>query len=68
MTDHSGPEITARLTDGPLSGTTTEVFPIEGRPPKTIDLDRPGGARVRYCLSDWEQSGHTARYSFLYEV
>jgi hypothetical protein len=23
---------------------------------------------VRYCLADWEQSGHSATYGFLYEV
>jgi hypothetical protein len=68
MTDDRGPQIMARLTDGPLSGTLAEVLAVEGRPPKTIDLDQPGGTRVRYVLSDWEQSGHSARYSFLYEL
>jgi hypothetical protein len=60
--------ITARLRDGPLSGTATDVPAVEGRPPKTIDLDGPGDATSRYCLAGWEQSGHTADYTFLYEV
>lgn len=67
-TSSGGPAITAVLADGPLSGTTTTVDAVEGRPPKTIDLDLPGDARARYCLSEWEQSGHKADYSFLYEV
>jgi hypothetical protein len=68
MTDDGGPMITAVLQDGPLSGTTTEVPAVEGRPPKTIDIERPGNANVRYCLDIWDQSGHSAVYSFLYEV
>jgi hypothetical protein len=59
--------IAAVLADGPLAGTTTQVEAVEGRPPKTVDLDS-GDGRVRYVLGDWEQAGHTARYSFLYEV
>jgi hypothetical protein len=68
MTDDGGPMITAVLQDGPLSGTTTEVPAVEGRPPKTIDVDRPGEASARYCLAGWDQSGHSAVYSFLYEI
>jgi hypothetical protein len=60
--------IEARLVDGPLSGTTTDVAAVEGRPPKTIDVDGPDGGRSRYCLAEWEQSGHSAVYSFLYAV
>jgi hypothetical protein len=60
--------ITAVLEDGPLSGTTTEVPAVEGRPPKTIDVDREGQMSARYCLDGWDQSGHSASYSFLYEV
>jgi hypothetical protein len=63
-----GPMISAKLTDGPLSGTSTQVHAVEGRPPKTIDVDGPGGERHRYCLAEWEQSGHSAIYTFLYEV
>jgi hypothetical protein len=37
-------------------------------PPKTIDVDGPGNTRSRHCLSDWEQWGHAALYSVLYEV
>jgi hypothetical protein len=68
MSDPGAPLIKARLLDGPLSGTTTEVAAVEGRPPKTIDVDGPGDGRSRYCLAEWEQSGHSAAYSFLYEV
>ncbi len=57
----------AKFTDGPLSGSTREVTAVEGRPPKTIDIDS-GGHRLRYCLAEWEQSGHSAIYGFLYEV
>jgi hypothetical protein len=53
--------------DGPLSGATRSVVAIEGRPPKTIDVDFREGS-LRYCLAEWEQSGHTATYGFLYEV
>lgn len=68
MLSDGGPMITAMLADGPMSGTTSEVAAVEGRPPKTLDVDGPGGMRSRYCLSGWEQSGHSAVYSFLYEV
>jgi hypothetical protein len=60
--------ITAMLDDGPMSGTTTNVAAVEGRPPKTIDVDGAGDTRSRYCLSEWEQTGDSAVYSFLYEV
>jgi hypothetical protein len=63
-----GPTIKAMLADGPMSGTTIDVAAVEGRPPKTIDVECPGDGRSRYCLSDWVQSGHSAVYSFLYEV
>jgi hypothetical protein len=67
---HAGADdlITAQLIDGPLAGGSEQVAPIEGRPPKTIDVTAPGDARLRYCLAEWTQQGHTATYSFLYEV
>lgn len=68
MPNPGEPMITAVLTDGPLSGTSTDVAVVEGRPPKTIDVAGPGETRSRYVLSEWEQSGHSAAYSFLYEV
>jgi hypothetical protein len=68
MADDRGPMITAKLGDGPMSGTTTEVPAVEGRPPKTIDVDAPGDAKCRYCLAEWTQSGHSAVYTFLYEI
>jgi hypothetical protein len=60
--------MTAVLTDGPLKGTTAEIDPVEGRPPKTVDLPCDDGTVARYCLSDWNQSGQSADYSFLYDV
>jgi hypothetical protein len=60
--------INATLNDGPLSGTSTRVPAVEGRPPKTIDVAGPAGSHHRYCLAEWEQSGHSAIYTFLYEV
>jgi hypothetical protein len=68
MLTDGGPMITAMLADGPMSGTTTNVAAVEGRPPRAIDVDGPGDTRSRYCLADWEQTGHSAVYSFLYEV
>ena len=59
----------AQLTDGPLKGKVVEVEPVEGRPPATIDLQKEKDeGTVRYCLSQLDQSGHTAAYSFLYDV
>lgn len=63
-----GPNIAGVLIDGPLTGTTIAVAAVEGRPPKTITVDGPAGARHRYCLAEWEQSGHSAEYTFLYDV
>jgi hypothetical protein len=60
--------VRARLTDGPLKGKPVEVGPVEGRPPKTIDLQDEHGGTLRYCLSEWNQEGMTADYTFLYAV
>ena len=57
----------AKLTDGPLEGGLVEVEPVEGRPPATIDLKNDDNT-VRYCLSELDQSGMTAAYTFLYAV
>lgn len=65
--DRSPGVLVAQLLDGPLAGSTREVRAIEGRPPKTLDIDS-GGRTMRYCLAKWEQSGHTAVYGFLYDV
>lgn len=59
--------LVAHFSDGPLSGSTHEVTPIEGRPPKTVEL-LCGERTARYCLVEWEQSGHTAVYGYLYDV
>ena len=66
--DERGPTIDAELADGPLAGTTIAVAAVEGRPPKTVDVNGPGGTRHRYCLAEWQQSGHSAEYTFLYDV
>ena len=58
----------ALLEGGPLQGTAVEVEPVEGRPPKTIDLPDDKGGTCRYCLAEWAQEGMTATYSFLYDV
>lgn len=58
----------ALLEDGPLQGTTAEIEPVEGRPPKTIDLAEKEGATCRYCLAQWNQKGMTATYTFLYRL
>ena len=63
-----GPTIAAKLIDGPLAGTTVTAAVVEGRPPKTIDVEGPDRAHQRYCLAEWEQSGPSAEYTFLYEV
>ena len=60
--------ITAMLADGPCAGSAREVAVVEGRPPKVIDVDGPGEGTSRYCLAGWKQAGHSAVYSFLYEV
>jgi hypothetical protein len=63
-----GSAITAQLTDGPLKGRTIEAEPVEGRPPKTIDVEEADGGTCRYCLAQWEQAGQFAAYTFLYRV
>ena len=65
---HTGSRITAQLCDGPLVGETVPVDPVEGRPPKTIDLSGGDGNTYRYCLSEWVQRGASAEYEFLYPV
>lgn len=62
-----GPMITAKFSDGPLAGTSAQVAAVAGRPPSTIDAG-PADGRVRYCLESWTQSGHSAVYSYLYEI
>jgi hypothetical protein len=64
-----GPTITAVLKKGPLDGRRIETETVEGRPPKTIDVPGDGDRRTyRYGLSEWEQEGTEADYSFLYGV
>jgi hypothetical protein len=64
----AGRTITAVLEDGPLKGRRLETEPVEGRPPKTIDVPDVDGTTCRYCLAEWMQSGPSAVYTFLYRV
>lgn len=50
-----------------MKGGLVEVDPVEGRPPATIDLQSDDDI-VRYCLSELDQKGMTATYTFLYAV
>jgi 3',5'-cyclic-AMP phosphodiesterase len=63
-----GPTIVALLEGGPLAGRRVEAAVVEGRPPKTIDVDTDDGGTCRYCLAQWEQAGPSAVYTFLYGV
>ena len=65
---HTGRTITAHLCDGPMAGNTMAVDPVEGRPPKTIDVRSSDGTIYRYCLSGWVQRGASSEYAFLYPV
>ena len=60
--------VTAELRDGPLEGRRLEVDPVEGRPPKTVDVEAEDGGTCRYCLAEWTQAGRRADYTFLYRV
>jgi hypothetical protein len=60
--------VQAVLIDGPLQGKPVEVEPVEGRPPTTIDLQDEDDGTLRYCLSELNQDGMTAAYTFLYAV
>jgi hypothetical protein len=63
------PTIVAALEDGPLAGRRIAVEPVEGRPPKTVEVqDAEGGGACRYCLAEWTQAGASAAYTFLYRV
>jgi hypothetical protein len=62
------PTIVAELEDGPLGGRSIDVEPVEGRPPKTVDVPAPDGDTCRYCLAKWTQAGHSAAYTFLYRL
>ena len=67
--DHeSGPTITAKLDDGPMKGRRIETEIVQGRAPSTIDATADDGSTCRYVLADWEQSGPSAAYTFLYRV
>jgi Icc protein len=64
----AGPTIIAVLDGGPLAGRRIEAEVVEGRPPKTIDVDAGDGETFRYCLADWMQAGPSAAYTFLHRV
>ena len=59
--------MTALFEDGPVAGTRMRVAPVEGRPPKTIDVEDDGNT-YRYCLDAWTQQGWNASYTFLYQL
>ena len=63
-----GPTITATLADGPLRGTRIEAQVVQGRPPSTVDVRADDDSTCRYCLTEWTQSGPSAKYTFLYPV
>jgi hypothetical protein len=63
-----GPQIVALLEGGPLAGRRLEADVVEGRPPRTIDVDGDDGTTYRYCLAEWAQAGPSAVYTFLYPV
>jgi hypothetical protein len=67
-THDTDPTIIAVLDDGPLSGREVDAAVVEGRPPKTIDVPGEDGTTCRYCLAEWNQSGPSATYEFLYLV
>jgi hypothetical protein len=60
--------VQALLEDGPLKGKKVEIEAVEGRPPMTVDVPDEKGGVSRYCLGELNQEGHTASYTFLYEV
>ncbi len=63
-----GPTIIALLEGGPLAGRRLEAEVVEGRPPRTIDVEADDGTTCRYCLAEWAQAGPSAVYTFLYPV
>lgn len=66
--ENQAASISASFSDGPLRGSRVAVEPVEGRPPKTVDVPGPDGATYRYCLAEWVQKGSVAEYTFLYAV
>jgi hypothetical protein len=64
----AAPTISAELNDGPLEGRSIEAEVVEGRPPKTVDVAADDGSTCRYCLAQWEQTGRSAAYTFLYRI
>lgn len=56
------------LEGGPLGGRRLEADVVEGRPPKTIDVQADDRSTCRYGLAEWAQAGPSAVYSFLYRV
>ncbi len=63
-----GPTITAALADGPLRGTGIVGQVVLGRPPSTVEVRADDESTCRYCLTEWTQSGPSAKYTFLYPV
>ena len=57
----------ALLKDGPLKGMAVNIEAVEGRPPTTIEVSGETAA-YRYCLTQLNQEGMTAAYTFLYPI
>jgi hypothetical protein len=64
----SAPTIIAALDDGPLRGARIETQLVQGRPPSTVDVQAEDHSTCRYCITEWTQSGPSAKYTFLYRV
>ena len=60
--------IVATLKGGPRAKRRVDAEIVEGRPPKTLDLEADDGGRCRYCLEGLVQGGESAAYEFLYRI
>ena len=63
----AGPTIIAPARGWTSGGPALEAE-VEGRPPRTIDVEADDGSTYRYCLAEWTQAGPSAVYTFLYPV
>jgi hypothetical protein len=66
--DSYAPTVIAKLTDGPLEGTSIDAPVVQGRPPSIVEVPGDDGRTYRYCLAEWTQAGPSAVYTFLYSV
>jgi hypothetical protein len=54
--------------DEPLAGRSVDAAVVQGRSPSTVEVAAGDGTTCRYCLTEWEQGGPSALYSFLNRV